>query len=667
MPGPGRLFGTLLTLGLALSPLAGAQPLTPEKFVQLRFVGETALSPDGKSFAYTVTSRSPAASSGERCEVWLRQAGEEPHLLLDRSLSPSWSPDGKALALLEANEAENRLKVWWSDHGTWSVLRHASLGPSRGGPAYCWLPDGRIFAQVQLPTEEAKDALVVDSKVTPTHPTDRLVEWNPDTGATQEWLEGVFTSLAPSADGKKIATLKLGDLPLPDGVRRRAPATLTVIDRSTGSSRSYPRISDPADGTLRWSPDNRDLAVRDGQGCWWTVDTVSGESQKLADSVKDCAWVGGKLATLETDWKLEGKAFLPGDTTLVSGSDATLAVTSDQVVKVGPNGALQPLCDVQGAGTARLAWRAPQRSLPLAVSRGESWTTVDVRGRGHAQNAHPGYEVREVSEDGLTTLAVNPEHTRVIGPDGKCWAEQASPASADRLEPMARGAEADWLLLPPKEAVMPYPVVIWLNPGQTYSPTQAPAETVLSDTGSAFNAHLLTAQGYAVYFPSMGDRSVAQVMGDSLRSVRARNQLDAGKVAVMGQSAGAEAALSAASANTGLRAVVALNPFVEANRWRAPGHSTPDRILEAMHGPSSVAPPAGSVNAPVLLVSGETEEAQAGQFFAELYREGKPARLVRYRQEEGGITRADHVVHEWKQIYTWLERYLRAPSANATD
>ncbi len=69
---------------------------------------------------------------------------------------------------------------------------------------------------------------------------------------------------------------------------------------------------------------------------------------------------------------------------------------------------------------------------------------------------------------------------------------------------------------------------------------------------------------------------------------------------------------------------------------------------------------AGRVQLPVLLISGSQDGhlAQSEQFFTALYRQGKPARLVRYQDESNRVERADHVVDEWHQIHTWLQRYL---------
>jgi dipeptidyl aminopeptidase/acylaminoacyl peptidase len=655
-----RLIGCLLGAGLALTPLAVAKPLTPELFVQLRFIEQTALSPDGTTLAYTVATRTPAAGAGERSEVWVRQNGEE-RRLLDRSADPRWSPDGKGLALLEASEEECRLKVWWAARGTWSVLRHAYLGPSRGGPAYCWLPDGRILAQVRLPAEPSKDALILDSKPMSTRATDKLVEWNPDTGNTQEWLEGVFTTLVPSPDGSKFATLKLGDLPLPNRARRGAPATLVVLDRSSGQTRTFKDVSDPVAASLRWSADNRSLAVRDGQGGWWSLHVAAGEARALPRQVRDCAWVGSKLAVLEKDWLLDGKTFLPGSTTLFGQAGTTLALTADQVVEVGTDGSTRPVTDLPGSGTPKLSWKAPGAALPAVITRGDQMTVISAGHNVRTEKAPAGLETVAVSQDGLVALSINPEHTHLAGPGGTTWAEQGSVTTNDQVLTLSRpSGQTDWLLLPPASVAGPYPVVMWLAPGTVYSNDSAPPETVLSNTGSGFNAHLLTAQGYAVYFPSL-DGPLDSALAQALKTLRSEKRLDAGRVAVMGQSEGAEAALQAATQAHGFKAVIALNPFVQQTAWRASEHSSPDRILEAMHRPPTPQPEARNVQAPVLLVSGEVEEGHAGEFFAQLYREGKPARLVRYRNETGRVSKAEHVVHEWQQIYGWLERYLRAP------
>jgi dipeptidyl aminopeptidase/acylaminoacyl peptidase len=59
--------------------------------------------------------------------------------------------------------------------------------------------------------------------------------------------------------------------------------------------------------------------------------------------------------------------------------------------------------------------------------------------------------------------------------------------------------------------------------------------------------------------------------------------------------------------------------------------------------------------------SGDAHLAQAEQFFNALYRQGKPARLVRYEGESQRISKSEHIVDEWRQIYFWLDRYLDTP------
>ena len=84
---------------------ADKKPLTPGDIWRLKAVGEPQLSSDGKWIAYTL-SATDFDKNSRNSDIWLVAAeGGEPRRMTTsekRDDTPSWSPDGTALAFISA-------------------------------------------------------------------------------------------------------------------------------------------------------------------------------------------------------------------------------------------------------------------------------------------------------------------------------------------------------------------------------------------------------------------------------------------------------------------------------------------------------------------------------------------------------------------------------------
>src|ERR1700751_2326836 len=85
--------------------------ITPEDYFSFEFIGDSHLSPDGKTVAYVVTTIDQKKNRRES-SVWLVacDGSATPRRLTADGFSsnaPRWSPDGKTLAILSTRNADS--------------------------------------------------------------------------------------------------------------------------------------------------------------------------------------------------------------------------------------------------------------------------------------------------------------------------------------------------------------------------------------------------------------------------------------------------------------------------------------------------------------------------------------------------------------------------------
>jgi dipeptidyl aminopeptidase/acylaminoacyl peptidase len=134
---------------------AAKHPLTFDDLIQLHRVSSAAISPDGNSVAYTISTPDLEANRGVS-NIWLvSTSGGDPIQITQsgKDNSPSWSPDGKTLAFLSSRDGNSQVYLLPMDGGEAKKLTTLSSGAD----LFKWSPDGKRIAFTSAVYLECKD------------------------------------------------------------------------------------------------------------------------------------------------------------------------------------------------------------------------------------------------------------------------------------------------------------------------------------------------------------------------------------------------------------------------------------------------------------------------------------------------------------------------------
>ncbi len=144
------VFGFFLVLlaGALAQPAPQKRPMTFDDMMAMKRLGETAVSPDGKWLAYSVTTVNLAANT-KTPELWLQAiAGGVPMKLAvaePGDSDPEFSADGKRILFISGREGGQQ--VWIADFDTATGATTDAkklIAIATGADSPKWAPDGRF-------------------------------------------------------------------------------------------------------------------------------------------------------------------------------------------------------------------------------------------------------------------------------------------------------------------------------------------------------------------------------------------------------------------------------------------------------------------------------------------------------------------------------------------
>jgi dipeptidyl aminopeptidase/acylaminoacyl peptidase len=145
-------MGTLVLLVMAaviapcgLAAESAQQVPTIDQMIEVKRLGATAISPDGRLVAYTIRE-TDWEENGFDTEIWIgdTETGGVRQLTRGKksSLSPAWSPDGRRLAFISDRSDKRQIYLIDPTGGEAQPLTAVETGVAR----FKWSPDGRSIA-----------------------------------------------------------------------------------------------------------------------------------------------------------------------------------------------------------------------------------------------------------------------------------------------------------------------------------------------------------------------------------------------------------------------------------------------------------------------------------------------------------------------------------------
>jgi dipeptidyl aminopeptidase/acylaminoacyl peptidase len=207
-----------LVFALGVPAITSAQPTAPtiDDLLNLKRVGAPAISPDGRSVAYTLRETNWDDNEYET-EIWISDVSRNTRRLTNArksSQQPEWSPDGRWIAFI--SDRDGKRQIYRIGIGGGEAERLTS--GDEGVNAFAWSPDGLSIA---------------------------------------------FTMTDPIADSVKERERRFGDIRIEDEDRRMAHLYVIAVPETTGGPLPTPRALTKGAvvvGNFDWSPNGNRIA-----------------------------------------------------------------------------------------------------------------------------------------------------------------------------------------------------------------------------------------------------------------------------------------------------------------------------------------------------------------------------------------------------------------------
>lgn len=651
-------------LTVHFSSVQAADVLTSEHLALMRYVNEVAVSPDGSLIAYTLrVQRNPFVEKDGSAWLELHVASREGHSRAFvtgkvKVSKPSFTPDGRYISYL-AERGEDTVKSIYIipvDGGESKKITNNCTTIDE----YSWAPDSRYIAFVakdSLPHEVSKlRQKGFDQKVYEEgwrHDQIWICDTRSEVYAPRPLNSGnTASNIKWSPDGTMIA-LTLAPTPLIDDdyMARK----ITVIEPTTGSV--ITTFDNPGKlGRIAWSPDSKHLAMISGADI---NDPSAGEllAGRVATGELIPVITGFNGHVREIDW-LDNK---------------TILYRSDEGVNT-----VVGTVSLDGAGRRTLipGSDTPVEDMALSSNR----KTVVVIGSRYDYPWEVFYF--EIGKNKLVRLT-----------NSNPWLADIRMAKQEVVTFVARdGLQLEGLLIHPldEEPGTRYPLILSVHGGPESHDNNGwvtwystPGQIAAARGFAVFYPNYRGSTGRGVEFSKMGQADYAggefNDLVDAVDHLVNTGLVDKDRVGITGRSYGGFATAWAATALSEHFAAAVMGAGVSDLISKFGTTDIPNEmfLVHARRWPwdywqwyleRSPIYHAQKHKTPLLILHGEDDTRVHPSQSMELYRYLKtlgqaPVRLVFYKGEEHGTTKAAARYDANVRMLRWLEHYLKGPGA----
>jgi dipeptidyl aminopeptidase/acylaminoacyl peptidase len=645
----------LMLLGLSLAgggvfaqeaAKSEGKPLTPEASLNIHFLSDLQLSPDGARLAFVVSE----APKGERRaqHIWMydkpTNSARQFTFSGKSETSPRWSPDGTRLAFLSNRDGDEQQLYLMNANGGEGATRTKGKSSVK---SFEWSKDGKYIAYVapdaKTEEEEKREKDKIDARVADKDDKHaRLWLMTVESGETKAITPANWEikELKWMPDGKNVVVIAT-DHPESD---QHTDKILAVVIPSGDMA----RVGAPRGpfGDIRVSPDGKIVGYIGAR-----EDGPSPHDLMLLPAGNEAAH---NLTALSLDRQIMEYRWLPGDNVLAIAAKGF--GTTFEIFNAGAGKHLAPT----------------ERINPVALALSQSGEIFYV-----SQTAtHP-------QELFAWDLHQSPRQLTHIN---DAWKQYALVAPEYYKYKSFDGQEIEAALLKPAgyDGKTKLPLIALIHGG----PTGAWEDTV--ETWG----QLLVARGYAVFYPNIrgsigyGQKFIEMNRGDwggadfkdvmaGVDDLIAKGIADPDRLGIGGWSYGGYMAEWAITQTTRFQAAVSgagLSDLIsEYGTEQGPAYDEwfygvpyePEKIAGFLN--SSPFVHLKNVKTPTLILQGESDTVdpvgQSLELYRGLKRYGVTTELVLYPREPHGFHEEKHLVDRLNRILAWYDKYLKGDSA----